>query len=172
MRMHNPSVTFCLNNNGQIRNLYKCFLLLPARLWIIVVFFCLSVVLIGVSGVGKSNLLSRFTRNEFNLESKSTIGVEFATRSIQVSSPDSFNRCLFYPIIDERKRQLRLPRCVGEFALAAQIMNHDVTKFSSIAFFSWLSGRREDDQSTDLGHCRTGALQSHHLSVRTLMNLT
>ena len=43
-----------------------------------------SVVLIGDSGVGKSNLLSRFTRNEFNLESKSTIGVEFATRSIRV----------------------------------------------------------------------------------------
>jgi small GTP-binding protein len=41
------------------------------------------VVLIGDSGVGKSNLLSRFTRNEFNLEMKSTIGVEFATRSIQ-----------------------------------------------------------------------------------------
>ena len=32
------------------------------------------------------NLLSRFTRNEFNLESKSTIGVEFATRSIPVDS--------------------------------------------------------------------------------------
>merc|ERR1711872_323734 len=46
--------------------------------------FNLLVVLIGDSGVGKSNLLSRFTRNEFNLESKSTIGVEFATRSIQV----------------------------------------------------------------------------------------
>ena len=29
-------------------------------------------------------MLSRFTRNEFNLESKSTIGVEFATRSIKV----------------------------------------------------------------------------------------
>ena len=41
-----------------------------------------AVVLIGDSGVGKSNLLSRFTRNEFNLESKSTIGVEFATKSI------------------------------------------------------------------------------------------
>jgi Ras-related protein Rab-11A len=41
----------------------------------------MAVVLIGDSGVGKSNLLSRFTRNEFNLESKSTIGVEFATRS-------------------------------------------------------------------------------------------
>jgi ABC-type molybdenum transport system ATPase subunit/photorepair protein PhrA len=41
-------------------------------------------VIIGDSGVGKSNLLSRFTRNEFHLDSKSTIGVEFATRSIQV----------------------------------------------------------------------------------------
>ncbi|KAJ5749941.1 hypothetical protein N7533_006969 [Penicillium manginii] len=45
-----------------------------------------TMVLIGDSGVGKSNLLSRFTRNEFNLDSKSTIGVEFATRSIQVDS--------------------------------------------------------------------------------------
>jgi len=46
--------------------------------------YLFKVVLIGDSGVGKSNLLSRFTRNEFNLESKSTIGVEFATRSINV----------------------------------------------------------------------------------------
>jgi Ras family len=48
--------------------------------------YLFKVVLIGDSGVGKSNLLSRFTRNEFCLESKSTIGVEFATRSIQVTS--------------------------------------------------------------------------------------
>lgn len=46
-----------------------------------ILFLCwFLVVLIGDSGVGKSNLLARFTRNEFNLESKSTIGVEFATR--------------------------------------------------------------------------------------------
>ncbi|KAK8605036.1 hypothetical protein V6N13_082495 [Hibiscus sabdariffa] len=43
-----------------------------------------KIVLIGDSGVGKSNILSRFTRNEFCLESKSTIGVEFATRTLQV----------------------------------------------------------------------------------------
>ncbi|KAJ6641047.1 Ras-related protein Rab-11A [Pseudolycoriella hygida] len=48
--------------------------------------YLFKVVLIGDSGVGKSNLLSRFTRNEFNLESKSTIGVEFATRSIEVDA--------------------------------------------------------------------------------------
>jgi Ras-related protein Rab-11A len=49
------------------------------------IFYFLAV-LIGDSGVGKTNLLGRFTRNEFNLESKSTIGVEFATRSIQVDN--------------------------------------------------------------------------------------
>lgn len=48
--------------------------------------FLYKVVLIGDSGVGKSNLLSRFTRNEFNLESKTTIGVEFATKSISVEN--------------------------------------------------------------------------------------
>lgn len=46
--------------------------------------YLFKVVLIGDSGVGKSNLLSRFTRNEFCSESKSTIGVEFATRSIEI----------------------------------------------------------------------------------------
>ncbi|CAF1559738.1 unnamed protein product, partial [Rotaria sordida] len=34
--------------------------------------------------VGKSNLSIRFTRNEFSLESRSTIGVEFSTKEIQV----------------------------------------------------------------------------------------
>ncbi|KAK8914640.1 Ras-related protein RABA1d [Platanthera zijinensis] len=48
--------------------------------------YLFKLVLIGDSGVGKSNILSRFTRNEFSLESKSTIGVEFATRSLNVDS--------------------------------------------------------------------------------------
>ena len=46
--------------------------------------YLFKVVLIGDSGTGKSNLLSRFTRNEFSLDSRSTIGVEFATRSINL----------------------------------------------------------------------------------------
>ena len=46
-----------------------------------------KLVVVGDSGVGKSNLISRFTRGEFDFGSKTTIGVEFATRSIQVSRP-------------------------------------------------------------------------------------
>ena len=46
--------------------------------------FLFKIVLIGDSGVGKSNLLSRFTRNEFDLETKTTIGVEFATNTIVI----------------------------------------------------------------------------------------
>jgi GTPase SAR1 family protein len=44
----------------------------------------LQVVLVGDSGVGKTNILSRFTRNEFSASSKPTIGVEFATKTLHM----------------------------------------------------------------------------------------
>lgn len=68
--------------------------------------YLFKIVLIGDSGVGKSNILSRFTRNEFCLESKSTIGVEFATRTLQVSLMRSviwiffFIDCRVYVLFD------------------------------------------------------------------------
>ncbi|KAF9274921.1 Ras- protein Rab-11A, partial [Mortierella alpina] len=40
----------------------------------------------GDSGVGKSNLIARLTEDAFDLESKSTIGVEFSTRHFQVDT--------------------------------------------------------------------------------------
>ncbi|CAK9139831.1 unnamed protein product [Ilex paraguariensis] len=46
--------------------------------------YLFKAVLIGDSAVGKSNLLSRFARDEFHLDSKPTIGVEFAYRNIRV----------------------------------------------------------------------------------------
>ena len=48
--------------------------------------YLFKVVLIGDSEVGKSNILSRFTRNQFNIDSQTTIGVEFATRTIKVEN--------------------------------------------------------------------------------------
>ena len=46
--------------------------------------YLFKIVLIGNSGVGKTQLLSRFTRGDFSLEAKSTIGVEFASKSVDV----------------------------------------------------------------------------------------
>ncbi|XP_074306966.1 ras-related protein RABA4d-like [Silene latifolia] len=44
--------------------------------------YVFKVVLIGDSAVGKSQLLARFARNEFSVDSKATIGVEFQTKTI------------------------------------------------------------------------------------------
>eukprot|EP01018_Ginkgo_biloba_P012941 Gb_39880 [translate_table: standard] len=46
--------------------------------------YVFKVVVIGDSAVGKSQILSRFARNEFSLDSKSTIGVEFQTRTLVI----------------------------------------------------------------------------------------
>ncbi|XP_047962423.1 ras-related protein RABA3-like [Salvia hispanica] len=48
--------------------------------------YVFKVVVIGDSAVGKTQLLSRFAKNEFCLDSKSTIGVEFQTRTVSISS--------------------------------------------------------------------------------------
>ena len=44
--------------------------------------YLFKIVLIGDSGVGKSNLLTRYCKNDFKIESKTTIGVEFATKNV------------------------------------------------------------------------------------------
>jgi hypothetical protein len=46
--------------------------------------FIFKLLLLGDSGVGKTSLVSRFTRDAFELNSKPTIGVEFATISLRV----------------------------------------------------------------------------------------
>ncbi|KAK8998514.1 hypothetical protein V6N11_083902 [Hibiscus sabdariffa] len=46
--------------------------------------YVFKVVLIGDSAVGKSQLLARFARNEFSIDSKATIGVEFQTKTLLI----------------------------------------------------------------------------------------
>ncbi|KAI5587872.1 hypothetical protein BDE02_05G059200 [Populus trichocarpa] len=46
--------------------------------------YVFKLVLIGDSAVGKSQILARFARNEFSLDSKATIGVEFQTRTLVI----------------------------------------------------------------------------------------
>lgn len=50
--------------------------------------YLFKIVIIGDSAVGKSNLLTRYARNEFNAHSKATIGVEFQTQSVEIDGKD------------------------------------------------------------------------------------
>ncbi|CAL9122528.1 unnamed protein product [Musa textilis] len=102
--------------------------------------YLFKVVLIGDSGVGKSNLLSRFTRNEFCLESKSTIGVEFATRTLQVEG-----RIIKAQIWDTagQERYRAITSAYYRGALGA-ILVYDVTKPTTFENVSrWLKELRD-----------------------------
>lgn len=46
--------------------------------------YLFKLVLIGDSSVGKSNILSRYVHDRFRIDTHTTIGVEFTTKSIQV----------------------------------------------------------------------------------------
>jgi len=46
--------------------------------------YLFQVVLIGDSGVGKSSILARFTKAEFTEDTKSTIGLDFASKTLTV----------------------------------------------------------------------------------------
>ena len=44
-----------------------------------------KIVLIGDPNVGKSNICLRYTKNDFDPENKTTIGVEFQSKSIKAA---------------------------------------------------------------------------------------
>ncbi|KAE8724790.1 Ras-related protein RABA2a [Hibiscus syriacus] len=128
--------------------------------------YLFKVVLIGDSGVGKSNLLSRFTRNEFCLESKSTIGVEFATRTLQVEGR-TVKAQIWDTAGQERYRAITSAYYRG--ALGALLV-YDVTKPTTFENVSrWLKELRDHADSnivimlignkTDLKHLRAVAME-------------
>lgn len=43
-----------------------------------------KMIIIGDSGVGKTNILSRYIRNTFSFDTRSTVGVEFGAKKVEV----------------------------------------------------------------------------------------
>eukprot|EP01117_Protostelium_nocturnum_P002002 TRINITY_DN12653_c0_g1_i1.p1 TRINITY_DN12653_c0_g1~~TRINITY_DN12653_c0_g1_i1.p1 ORF type:complete len:213 (+),score=61.60 TRINITY_DN12653_c0_g1_i1:144-782(+) len=100
-----------------------------------------KIVLIGDSGVGKSNLLSRFSRNEFNLETKSTIGVEFATRSIRTEGK-TIKAQTWDTAGQERYRAIT---SAYYRAAVGALLVYDIAKYSTFKNAErWLSELREN----------------------------
>ena len=103
--------------------------------------FLFKVVLIGDSAVGKSNLLSRFTRDEFSLESKSTIGVEFATRSISTDDGKILKAQIWDTAGQERYRAITSAYYRG--AVGALLV-YDISKYESFSNVErWLKELRD-----------------------------
>ncbi|OHT11878.1 Ras-related protein RABA2b [Tritrichomonas foetus] len=103
--------------------------------------FLLKIVLIGESGVGKTNLLSRFSRDHFNPSSKSTIGVEFATKTLKVDDKNVKVQ-IWDTAGQERYRAITSAYYRG--AVGAMLL-YDIT--SSLTFSSlerWLRELREN----------------------------
>ena len=100
-----------------------------------------KIVLIGDSGVGKSNLLSRFTRNEFSLETKTTIGVEFATRTIVVD-----NKTIKAQIWDTAgQERYRAITCAYYRGAVGALLVYDIARGSSFNNLNrWLTELREN----------------------------
>ena len=46
--------------------------------------FKFKVVVVGDSGVGKTNLIHRFVKNNFSENTKATVGVEFLSKTYQI----------------------------------------------------------------------------------------
>ncbi|KAF8927271.1 rab11 protein [Dissophora ornata] len=125
--------------------------------------FLFKIVLIGDSGVGKSNLLSRFTRGDFNLESKSTIGVDFGARTVQVEDGKMIKAQIWDTAGQERYRAITSAYYRG--AVGALLL-YDITQHGTYESVSrWLSEVREHADSniivmlvgnkSDLRHLRS-----------------
>ena len=86
-----------------------------------------KIVIIGDSGVGKTNILTRFTSNTFHAQSKPTIGVELGTKSIK------FNNNIIKAQIWDTAGQERYRAITGSYykgSLGAMIV-FDITKINS-----------------------------------------
>lgn len=101
--------------------------------------YVFKMVIIGDSAVGKSQLLSRFSKDEFGLESRATVGVEFQTRTIFIE-----NKMIKAQIWDTagQERYRAITSAYYRGALGALIV-YDITKWYSFEHIPrWLEELR------------------------------
>ncbi|KAN0035994.1 hypothetical protein ACTA71_005292 [Dictyostelium dimigraforme] len=102
--------------------------------------YLFKIVIIGDSAVGKSNLLNRFTRNEFAEKTKATIGVDFGTKSIEIDNKIITAQC-WDTAGQERFRAVTSGYYRG--AVGAMIVYDITSKISFKNVTRWLNELRE-----------------------------
>ena len=87
----------------------------------------LKIVVVGDSGVGKTQLLNKFACNEFDLESKSTIGVNFLTKFVEKKGAigGGYKLQLWDTAGQERYRAITMAYYRGSFGM---LLCYDSTK--------------------------------------------
>ncbi|KAH7128846.1 GTP-binding protein ypt3 [Dactylonectria macrodidyma] len=124
--------------------------------------FLFKLIFLGDSGVGKSNLLSQSTTNTFNPDSKSTIGVDFATRSVIINSK-TIKAQVWDTAGQERYRALKTAYCRGA---TGAFFVYDISRRGSFESIErWLKELQDYGEpdairmlvgnKTDLKHLRT-----------------
>jgi len=108
--------------------------------------YIFKIVLAGDSGVGKSCLLSRYARNEFTLETKPTIGVEFLTKMVEMPNEDPGEKTKFVKSqIWDTAGQERFRAITSAYYRGALgvVVCYDITKKKSFENISlWLNEMR------------------------------
>ncbi|CAO3696992.1 unnamed protein product [Rhizopus stolonifer] len=102
--------------------------------------YLFKIIIIGDSGVGKSNLLLRYTSNGFLQDSRSTIGVEFATKTLKID-----NNVIKAQLWDTsgQERYKAITSAFYRGAVGALLV-YDITRKSSFDHISqWLEELRE-----------------------------
>jgi len=109
--------------------------------------FLYKIVVIGDSSVGKTNIMTRFTSNEFSTESKATIGVDFGHAEITLTDGTRIKVQIWDTAGQERFRAITK----GYYSKAVgALIVYDITKqatFRSVE--KWLQELRQHVNSND-----------------------
>ncbi|XP_012574132.1 ras-related protein RABA3-like isoform X2 [Cicer arietinum] len=105
--------------------------------------YVFKVIVIGDSAVGKTQILSRFSKNEFCFDSKSTIGVEFQTRTVIING-----KVIKAQIWDTAGQERAVTSAYYRGALGAMLV-YDITKRQSFDHVAkWVEELRSHSDNT------------------------
>eukprot|EP01027_Heterolobosea_sp_BB2_P002056 GEZU01003094.1.p1 GENE.GEZU01003094.1~~GEZU01003094.1.p1 ORF type:complete len:183 (-),score=41.17 GEZU01003094.1:26-574(-) len=107
-----------------------------------------KIVVIGDSGVGKSNLITRHCSDKFSLDNRSTIAVEFGTKDLVLDNGKIIRAQIWDTAGQERFRAITTAYYRGSFG--AMIV-FDLTKHSTFdSCQRWLSDARQNCNNKNL----------------------